>query len=380
MSWPLPQPAALALNASTFLAGELGRIYLARTGQLGTPDTTSPNSVAGVYARQSAMALFDVYLAQRRIADEMMPDTAKDWLPRHAALWGVPQDQPVKATGNAIATGTIALPLPSGIALTAPGGAQYVTTAAAAIGFGGTVDVPVQAVTPGVAGNLAAGTLLTLVSPIAGLSPQVLVVDSNGVTDGQDLESLDSWQSRIVARIRRRGSGGSRADYEQWMQEVLPGSIVGVSSAAVGVVTVAFAMPTSGAPRVPTTAELTAATAYLTDANIRKPLCAQVNAIAATLSPIAVTLHLIPDTVATRSAASAALALFFQTDATVGIGELANSIGGVLLIKGGDIDVSRMDDAISSGSGEYAHDRTLPAADIAGAMNVLPVLGAVTFI
>jgi uncharacterized phage protein gp47/JayE len=360
MSWPLPLPAAIAGNAGQYLAGELARIYLARSGQLATVDSTSPNSLVGAFARTTGLSLFDAYLFLRRIADEMMPDTAQDWLPRHAALWNVPQLQPVAATGNAFAFGSIGLPLPSGISLTAPGGALYVTTAAAAIGAGDTVDIPVQAVTPGVAGNLAAGTVLTLVSPIGGLTQQSLVVDSNGVSDGQDLQSIESWQTAVVARIRQRGSGGAVADYKAWMQEVLPGAIVGVSSPSAGFVTVAFAMP---GPRVPTVPELAAATAYLTNATVRKPITAQVNVIAATLLPVNVGLHMIPDTTATRAAAITALTLYFQADGAVD----------------GLIDMSRLDNAVSAGSGEFAHDRIAPTADIAAVVNTLPMLGTVTF-
>lgn len=384
MSWPLPQPAALALQYSTFLGGEVGRIYLAKTGKLATPDTTSPNSVLSVAGRKAAMAAFDLYLMQRRIADEMMPDTSQDWLYRHAAIWRVPQDQPLPATGNAQATAqaSIATPLviPSGITATAPGGALYATTSAVSIAAGATVGIPVQAAVPGTAGDLAAGTVLTLVNPIAGLTQQVLVVDSNGVTNGQDLESTDSWRSRILARIRKRGSGGSVADYKQWMQEVLPGSLVGVSAPSAGYVTVAFAMPVmvSGAQtgwRAPTTAEIAAATAYVTNPELRKPLTAQVSVIAATLLPVNVTLHMIPDTVAIRAAVQTALQLYFLADGTIGT---VNQVS--TTVSGGGIEMSRLDNAISSGSGEFAHDRSLPTADLAGAVNTLPVLGAVNFI
>ena len=123
-----------------------------------------------------------------------------------------------------------------------------------------------------------------------------------------------------------------------------------------GNVGVAIAM--SG-PRVPTSPELAAVAAYI---NARRPVTAAVFVLGATLLPINISLHLIPDTVATRAAVTAALQIAFLQDAQIG----------------GTVFASRLDNAIS-GSGEYAHERFSPTADVAVGATQLPTIGTVSF-
>lgn len=363
MPWPLPQPSDIADRAATVLEGEFARIYALRNpgAPAAQPDARSPNSLLGAYARTTALTVFDLYLTLAREAQELMPDTAVDWLPRHAAIWGVPQQQPVAAAGGAIFQGLSLTVVPSGFALTAPGGAAYVTNEAGTITNAGTVDITVQAQTAGAAGNLGSLVALTPVSPLGGLTS--VAVDANGITGGQDAESLDSWRARILRRIRQRGSGGSADDYEQWVDEVIPGAMSVAMSPGSGLVTVAVAIPASPIPRVPTSTELSEIQGYVADPAARKPLTATVTVIPATLTPIDVNLHLNPDTAAIRQGVTNALQLYFQTDLEIG----------------GTLEVSRLDEAISISSGEYSHDRTAPAADYAAGPTELPVLGTIGF-
>jgi uncharacterized phage protein gp47/JayE len=206
--------------------------------------------------------------------------------------------------------------------------------------------------------------VLTLVNPLGGLSPQTATVDSSGLS-GEDIEDKETWRTRILQRIRERGAGGDADDYVQWTHEVLPTALARALSPAIGMVTIAFAMPSALTWRVPTGPEIDAVQAYVNDASARKPLGApEVDVIAVTLQPVDVTLSLNPDTTATRAAASNALALFFLRDAAIG----------------GAIDVSRLDAAVSSASGEFSHERTAPSADTAAAdATSLLTLGTVTF-
>jgi uncharacterized phage protein gp47/JayE len=150
------------------------------------------------------------------------------------------------------------------------------------------------------------------------------------------------------------------ADYTAWAEAALSGVAyvqTVPNNTGLGTVGVWFAM---AGPAAPTTAEVSAVQAYI---DTVRPVTAAVTVMAATLVPVNVTLHLNPDTPAIRAAATAALQLSFAQDAAIG----------------GTVYVSRLDNAISSSDGEYSHERSLPAADVAMSNGQLPVLGTVTF-
>jgi uncharacterized phage protein gp47/JayE len=369
MPWPLPQPDEIADRASGNYEAEYARIWalLNPGAPPATVDARSPVSTLGVHARVLGLVGFDLYLMQARLAQELMPDTAIDWLPRHGAIWGVPQIQPVAAEGNLVLTGTDGLPVPGGMEFTAPGNAIYEVVNSGTIGSSGTISIGVSAAVAGSAGDLAPGVTLTSVSPLAGLLSQSGTIDSNGVTGGADIEETEHWRSRILARIQQRGAGGDANDFEQWTQEVLPGALVYAFSPGVGLISVAIAMPTATGPRVPTSTELSEATAYLNDATNRKPLGAPViEVFAATLQPVNFTLHLTTDTADIRQGTTNALATYF--------------VGPDINI-GSTLDVSRSDAAISAAFGGYAFDRDVPSTDVApSTVTSLLTLGTVAFV
>jgi uncharacterized phage protein gp47/JayE len=356
MTWVIPQPDDLADQAaSVYEAGFPGC------------DARSGLSLLSVSARLFAMGVFDAELFQARLAQELMPDTAVDWLYRHAAIWNVPQEQPVAASGFLSISAPSGFPVPSGLMLAAPNGVVVQTTAVVDAGVGNIAVVPVVAVVAGSAGNLAAGTVMTTVSPLAGLSAQTAPVNSAGIstqptaglTGGLDLEGVDSWRSRILAAIRTPAAGGASADYQAWVREVLPGAYVSVVRGWVGAGSVGVIVAAPG-PLVCSGAQITAIQNYL---NVEAPVTAEVVVVAASLWPVDVTLTLSPDSINNQTNALSALAQFFVGDAAIG----------------GTIFVSRLDNAVSSASGEYSHERTLPAADQTAGNTQIPVLGTVTW-
>lgn len=375
MPWPIPAPGVVAARAAGVYEAEYQRIYSLKFP--GSPaiivDARSPISTLAVHCRVLDLSAQDIYLMQARYGQELMPDTAVDWLPRHGAIWGVPQKQPQPAIGNIVLPGgQIGAVIPAEFEFSAPGGAIYEVINAGTIEAAGTISVQISAMVPGTAGNLAAGVTLTAVAPLGGLISQSGTIDANGVTGGQDLEQTESWRPRILERIRSRGAGGDAADFEAWTQEVLPTAIVLAFSPGLGQITVALAMPVTDATgavvgwRVPTSTELSEVTAYVNDATQRKPLGAPVVAvIAATLQPVNFALAPNPDTVATQQAISNALTLYF---ASADI-----SIGSTLAI-------SRSDAAISSATGVFNFDRGAPTGDVAPTTKTsLLTLGTVTF-
>ena len=368
-SWPIPTPDVIAARAAGVLEAEFAAVYAARNP--GAPpaivDARGPNSLLAIYARTNGLSLFGTYLYMARLAAELMPDTATVWLSRHGNIWGVPQDQASVSVGNSLAVSAVTTTLvPSGTELSAAGGVIVVTTAPVTIDGGTSAVLPLATVAAGAASAVAAGTVLQIVSPIAGLAAQTVTVDANGLTGGLDLESTASWRSRILQRIQQRGGGGNARDYAQWVREIIPGALVLASSPQLGEVTVAVALPGVGSTSpatVPDSAVIATIQAYVSDPTQRKPLGMTATVIAATLVPVPVSVHLNPSTAAVQAAASAALQLYFNSDLTIG----------------GTLYVSRLDGALSVGSGEYDHDRALPAADVTATVGELLVLGAVTY-
>jgi uncharacterized phage protein gp47/JayE len=327
MAWPLPDPVVLAERAAADLDATFGAEAI---------DPRAPESVFGAICRIVAMALFEEHLHLRAQADELMPDTAIENLERHADVWGVTRLPAIAAGGLVTFQGAAATPIPAGTELRTATGTSVLTEALATVGSGGTVDVRVNAAFVGAAGTLAAGTVLALVNPIAGLTVQGATVTSAGLRDprGADLESDEALRARLLARIRTPPRGGAAADYEAWARltpnvervAVVP-NWVGAGSVGVVIAMAGAAVPDGG-----TLAAIAATIAPL------RPVTAEVHVVPVVRVPINLTIYLTPDNAATRAAITAASDLYF---ATVSIGE--------------DVYFSRLTEAISSAGGEYAH-------------------------
>lgn len=350
MPWPVPAPGVISGRAAAVYEENLPGI-----------DARSQNTVASVNCKIVEMAMLELYLYLAWLANETMPDTAVDNLPRFGTMWGIPQTQASAATGNVIFSGAAGVDVPQGVQLVL-NGQTYSTAAAVAIGAGGTASVPVQAVVAGSAGNLAAGSVLTVVSATGLNIGTTATVDSNGLTGGADIESTTSWRNAILAEIREEPAGGDYADYEQWAKEALPNVALASCPAAAcggGVVSVAVAMTGLVAP---TDAERATILAYI---QARRPTGAtEITVYACVLNPVNVTLALNPNTVDVQAAASAALALSFAQDAAIGATTY----------------LSRLGAAVSSSDGEFSHELVAPAADVpAPSLFALNVLGTVTY-
>lgn len=360
MSWPIPAPGAIA---ERYAAGfEQAFAVDPDTGlpRAATVDARSPNTALRALGVVGEETWTELYLYQQSLAGELMIDTAQDWLPRHAAEWGVPQLQPLTALGNlnfTAASGPNPLVLPQGVEVYA-GSLRWRTNAAATIPAGTSASIPSEAEIAGTASNLAGGTVLPLVSPVAGVSPQSAVVDAAGFVGGRDLEGVEAWRSRILRRVRQRGQSGAVFDYQEWAAEA-GAAYCAVLPKWVGPGTVGVAVMMAG-PRVPTPAELARIDAYI---QLKHPVTATVVTLAGSLATTPVTLAISPDTVGTRVAVLAAMAGFFAREAKIG----------------GTIAHSRLDEAISSATGEYAHQIAIPSGDVVPGPTAMPVLDVVTF-
>ncbi len=151
------------------------------------------------------------------IARQAVPFTATDeFLEGWAALAPTPvlRQAPLYASGSATWSGVIGTTLPAGTGCTRSDLTQFITTADAAVGVGGTAEAPVIAVLAGSGGNTDAGAPLTLSTVIAGINSTGSA--TGPLTGGTDLETDTAMRTRMLESYGAPPHGGSSADYVTW--------------------------------------------------------------------------------------------------------------------------------------------------------------------
>lgn len=136
---------------------------------------------------------------------------------RGAGLFG--RNGAVAATGGAgLVLGTAGTVVPGGALLTdLSGQVEVELVSGVTVGGGGSVAGSFQATSAGAAGNLATGTTLRWVSPVAGLGAYVTL--STGLSGGYDVESNLALLVRLLAWLRSPPHGGTAADIRRWAEE-----------------------------------------------------------------------------------------------------------------------------------------------------------------
>jgi uncharacterized phage protein gp47/JayE len=204
--------------------------------------------------------------------DQIFPQTAgPEALGRIGEQYGIIRRPAVAAILTATATGASDTIIPIGTLWQADG-VVYQQEASIAIAAG-TATITIDALTTGDATNLANGSIVSLVTPIAGVDTDATIAST--VTSGADIEDIEAYRLRVLQRLQQRPQGGAIPDYIAWSLEV-PGIVRAfVELSAPGEVTVYPLEEISGADRIPDAGKLTEVETYLTDEN-RKPLCATV--------------------------------------------------------------------------------------------------------
>jgi uncharacterized phage protein gp47/JayE len=186
-------------------------------------DAIVPNSVLRVTSDvQGALCHLNLQYLDW-LAKQLMPDTAENiWLDRHADIWLTNSDG---STGRKMAT------LARGsVTFIGPGGT--VVPRATELGYGAIAyetvedvtladnliptEASIQALDPGSAGNLAAGTSLVFLGDVPGVG-NATVVELNY---GTDTEKDDDLRIRVLERIRQPPMGGDQSDYVAWAKAV----------------------------------------------------------------------------------------------------------------------------------------------------------------
>lgn len=311
------------------------------------------------------------YLAEQVINLYFVLTTTGEYLDRRVAERGLARKAGTKSTGIALASRSTAAPfgqlIPTGTTFeTEDHTVQLVTTADATLDLGATnVNLTVEAVSNGKAGNLQTGTALKQVGVAISLIETVTVA-APGLAGGSDRESDNDLSNRYLTLIRSPSTSGNKADYQKWALEV-----VGVGGAQViplwnGPGTVKVVLIDSN--MLSASPDIVAAVASHIEE--LRPVGAQVTVIAATSLEINVSATVVFDTDAytlgqVQSEYSTRLTSYFADIAFEQNYVSFAQIGSILLGTPGVIDYSNL--LVNNGSGNV----TLNAEQI-------PVLGIVT--
>lgn len=144
---------------------------------------------------------------------------------------GLTRRAAVKAKGQVKFTGKAGTVIPAGTRVATPAdrvtgtsSVEFATKQAAVIDESGTATTPIEAVSAGALGNVSAGAISLMVSPVPGVTGVINLIASEG---GIDTESDESLLARYLQKVRSPSAGGNKADYVNWALEV-PG-VGGVS-------------------------------------------------------------------------------------------------------------------------------------------------------
>jgi uncharacterized phage protein gp47/JayE len=324
-------------------------------------DPRSTRSVEGALVRAVALVSHELQGRIEYVFRQRFPDTAEaEYLERHGALCRpiVTRRAPSAANGSIAFAGSPASTIPAGRELRRADDARFVMLEDATIGGDGTAIGSVGALVPGIAGNTAAATKLTLISPVDGVHSQATVA-APGLAGGADEESDESLRARIIERMQEEADGGNDADWRAWVQEVVGQTRVWVYRLHMGpgTVGVAFVMPDGSIPDAPM---IEAVEAHL---QAQRPVTATLSLFAPAVTAIDLTIEVSPDTAAVRAAVEAEAADFFIREAE----------------PGGTLPRSRLSDAISSATGQYSHKFVGVPEEIATAAGHIARIGAVTW-
>ncbi len=313
----------------------------------------------GVLALVEAGAVHGLYGFLDYLSKQLFIQTSEaEFLEMQAAQWKLTRVPAAAASGPITLTGTNGVTVPTGTLFQRSDGVQYVTIADATIASG-TATANVVASVGSAASNTLAGITLNIVSPIAGINSAATVA-SGGLVSGADIETDEALRARLLFRIQTPPQGGALADYVAWALEVPGVTRVWPTSIGDGTVSVRFVRD-NDVSIIPDAGEVAAVQAYL---DIKRPVTAQVIAIAPTPKPINFTISVTPNTAAVKAAVTAELT------------DLLNREGS----PGNTILLSHIRAAISLATGETDYTLTLPSANVGNAANDIATMGTITWL
>lgn len=349
MTFSVPDLSTLITQAETDLGARLGGPVLRQ-------------SALAALARVQSAGVHGLYGYQQWQARQILPDMSDpEILERQAGMYGLTYLDAQPATGALWVTGSVGALIEAGTQWQDASGT--VLEADVDVTLTGTeTTVAVTAVEPGVAGNVAAGVAVTLISPVVGVQASA-VVAVPGLSGGAERETLESLRERLLLRLRQPPQGGAKADYIAWAQAAHPDvdRVWVTEELGPGTVSVRFSAKEAAGGPIPAAGLVAAVDDYI--ATVR-PVCAEVYVLAPEAAPVNFSIQLSPNTAAVRAAVDTALRDLIRREA----------------VPGGTLLISHIREAISSAAGENDHTLTVPAGNVVTGVGQLPVMGTITWL
>lgn len=348
----------------------IARVQADIESRLPGSDARLRRTVEGVFARVLGGASHGLHGHIQHESLQIIPSIEND--EETAELWGdfwLGEDgrkPAVPAQGSILITGTPTTPVPTGTLHQRSDGVRTeIDAPGVTIDGGGSVSAPVTAEEPGAAGNTAVGTIVNLVTPIAGVDSAATVEDDGdggGLTNGVDIESIEDLVGRIEQRVQNPPSGGGPGDY---IAEAL--KISGVTRAfefplqlGPGTVLLTFVLDQQTPTIIPNAAKVTEVQAAI---DLFRPITAAVTVAAPVEVPLNPSIQISPNTTDVRAAVFDELVDYLRR-------------------RGGDSDtllLSQINEAISIAQGEEDHILLSPVANVTHAIGEVPIVGTVVF-
>lgn len=195
-------------------------IYQEMLSCFGERTGLEPREGCDLSARLYALAaqVYSLYVQADWVVRQAFPQTAEgEYLDRHAQLRGLERKPAVAAEGTVRFTAWEALDsdrdIPEGTVCMTAGLIRFETTQAAVLAAGMlTADVPVRALTPGEAGNVSAGAIVSMAVAPVGISACTNQSPCAGGADGETDEAL---RERVLESFKRLPNGANSAFYQQ---------------------------------------------------------------------------------------------------------------------------------------------------------------------
>ena len=366
----IPDIDQLTQNAARSLQQSLAQaVQSAQPAQLSPVDLELARSNIKALAFVQAVGLHGAYRYLRDfVARQAIPIKAEgEFLEGWLESYGMVRKSAAAASGTASGTGLAGSLLPTGTLLQSADGRLYKVSEDAVVS-GATVQPALIAAQAGLAGNLAAGTALNLVSPVLGIDTAFTADAPSGLSGGADVETDAQAVYRLAQRLANEPMGGSPEDYARWALAVPSitrawGLRTPFGPCTAGVIIMADGNLPNG---LPTPAQAQQVTAYIQDPQRGPP--DELFVLLPVPVVVDVTLTITPDTSAIRAAVVAAAKDLFYREA----------------IPGRSIPQSHLTEAISGVLGEYNHAITAPVISSGAFFSVtafdqLLVLGTVSF-
>lgn len=286
-----------------------------------------------------------------------------EYIVKHGQTFNFARKMATKATGFVSIPAIAGSVLPAGSVIKRADGVTYTSNTEASASAEGVCIFEITAENVGKNANATAGTIISLLTPVAGFE-QKGEVGELGLTGGSDIESIESYQERLLFFLRNPSTGGNKTDYEIWAREVtgVTRAWCAPTESGPGTTTVRFMMDETYEDGIPLPGDVQRVKDHIAAV---QPATATVYVEAPIPDPLNITFEsLEPSTTEAKNAIHSKLKSLVQSSS---------------IIPGGTLRLSKLRGALSSATGNEDFVLSSPTKDIVSETGHIIVLGDITY-